>query len=592
MKNQLSQEYYATILQGAERTSLRIEDVEEAVRMGQLSQDTLILYYPWTGNQYQPIWKIAELKEATESKMSCLMDYVRLQAFPWGSIAVMTIFVFVGIFQQKGVFGTDAFLQYSLGWGNTIIAGRWWTILTYVFLHNSIGHWVGNCLLIFFCAIRVERIFTWVGLLWGIWISIFSGSMMVLIFESSIVVGASVLVFGLWAMQVMAGFRYIHNLPSNIQGHYGWSNFLLFVPIVVFNTMSLGISQGAHWGAVLGGGLLGMFYNSPKMSLRPIPLQLRSLMRLLLSIMLILGLMPFFSAPRLWKYLDEPVSLQEGIDLWVSPKMWHVSNCDIQMWRVNDSSQFQIFAHVAWVPKGIALNQERLQRWWSDCGISLSPLKDEVSLGLEQVLKSSMQSNEKDVMWFWQDPHQRIVWDRTEQQGQRIVHIGCMLEDRAQSWQYCQHWLSQIQVVEGQDLVKQRTAWFETRDSMAGIEYAEILEAYGQSFVALKTLQEIVEQRDTEQWVALKRYLDLYLSESKVHTIPDLNDTKWMLPTLEQISLNEFGLLETVITFLVLQKQCAQAEQILENWDLQLPNTTEHLHQIVHTCSSDSNHPK
>ena len=68
--------------------------------------------------------------------------------------------------------------------------------------------------------------------------------------ESGTVIGASTLVFGLWAMQVGWGFRLAHSLPSKVQAHYGWGNFLVFVPALILNVLSSGVSHVAHWTAM------------------------------------------------------------------------------------------------------------------------------------------------------------------------------------------------------------------------------------------------------------------------------------------------------------------------------------------------------
>ena len=60
--------------------------------------------------------------------------------------------------------------------------------------------------------------------------SLLGSALAIWLLESGTVIGASTLVFGLWAMQVGWGFRLAHSLPPKVQAHYGWGNFWCSFP--------------------------------------------------------------------------------------------------------------------------------------------------------------------------------------------------------------------------------------------------------------------------------------------------------------------------------------------------------------------------
>lgn len=176
------------------------------------------------------------------------------------------------MFVLQSIFGgstnTLSLITFGAKVNEFIIAGQWWRLITPLFLHVGIGHFVFNALILYFLGIQLEQIF---GHLRFFLLYIFSGLLgnaFSFAFNTSISAGASTALFGMFISTIVLARFY----PNRPQIYALSRNFLILIILnVIFGLFSVGVDNAGHLGGLLGGFLLSYAISAPNVHERQNP---------------------------------------------------------------------------------------------------------------------------------------------------------------------------------------------------------------------------------------------------------------------------------------------------------------------------------
>lgn len=176
----------------------------------------------------------------------------------------MGIIIFSFIFLQK-MQGDNIELLINLGAkvNSLILAGEWWRLITPVFLHGSILHLGMNMLAMYYIGQDIERFYGKWRYVTIFFLSLLGGSIASFVFNTSVSVGASGAVFGLFGALLYICFFY----KDRISPVYRKNIFTLIAVNIVFGFLMPGIDQMAHLGGFIIGYLSGVALGFPKNSI-------------------------------------------------------------------------------------------------------------------------------------------------------------------------------------------------------------------------------------------------------------------------------------------------------------------------------------
>lgn len=234
-------------------------DLRQRLRLGRLSIETQIQYAPWTGDHFLPAAQISQLQCEVYSEPAEVSRRIQSSLFPVATSALLGILglSFLGQSLFPDLAATLAY-QCMLGWGPTVLDGRWYSPLTAQLFHGSLGHFLVNIAVIAYCAVHVERLLRPKMVVQVILLASAVGGILVCLGSDLPVIGSSIVGFGFWGAQVALGFRYAEAIPVSHQKHYGWMTFIVFAPIYAWGVDSLQVSHLGHLGGFLGGFFWGM----------------------------------------------------------------------------------------------------------------------------------------------------------------------------------------------------------------------------------------------------------------------------------------------------------------------------------------------
>ena len=231
----------ALLRDGAEMYPVDLGDLDRDIRTGQVSPTAELLHPPWTGARFAYLTEIPQLKLAFDAPDARMNLWMRARRRPGLSIAVAS--------QGMARFG-------GLGFEPTLLEGEWWTPLASQLVHDPhqpLFHLLVNLPLVAYGGYRVERALGPSGYAAVAAASVLTGALFVLGFTDRVVVGSSLLGFGLWAAQIAIGFRWSNGIPVEQRGFYGWGTWIIFAPLYLLSLVSSNVSHVGHMGGVLGG---------------------------------------------------------------------------------------------------------------------------------------------------------------------------------------------------------------------------------------------------------------------------------------------------------------------------------------------------
>lgn len=565
-----------------QQISLTVTDLQRDVALGYISLDALVYYPPWTGVEYLPVWKISQLQEYTNTPLAKIVDHLRRDIFPTVSYVIVFVVFLFGILEQRGWLSDNWILEASLGWGNTIVLGKWWSAWSFVVVHTSVTHWLGNLILLGYCLVRVEKAFGALVTMWGSSLALISSAMAVILLESDVVVGISGVVFGVWVMQVMVGFYLQDSLPSVLQKHYGWYNFFLLVPILLINTMSVDVSQSAHWGGMFGGLLAGIFLR-PEFS-KPHP-------KIARSMMLLLGL---HGLAFVWiGYLSEAIpeldreyrDSKSAMQLHIPSKFQQGEFCGLSSWGINQTEQFRVYVDALWKEKDLPLTNTILEEQWKQCGLEVYPaiLPD----GFTQV-ENAVEQQQAEYIFAWSVYRERGLYQRIVEkvlvEGEFVRRTGCIMEENQRAYTLCAQWIDSIVLEEPFEIRESKELTLRyPHTTTHQIRYAEVLEHYARWKDAHDVYVAIAEEHNAFYWVAMEQIWRLHSAHPEWFAWQD--DIISMDQVLLELSENERSVFLEMLRYIEKQAQCDTLHRYIEFWNEKYPQSRVEVQFASSTCA-------
>lgn len=254
----------ALIRDGAEMYPVDLGDLDRDIRTGQVSPSAELLHPPWTGARFRYLTEIPQLADAFDAPDARMNLWMRARRRPGLSMAVAALAVAAATAQAAGAAPGSRLVELAaamarwggLGFEPTLLEGEWWTPLASQLVHDPhqpLFHLLVNLPLVAYGGYRVERALGPSGYAAVAAASVLTGALFVVGFTDRVVVGSSLLGFGLWAAQIAIGFRWSGGIPAEQRGFYGWGTWIIFAPLYLLSLVGSNVSHVGHMGGVLGG---------------------------------------------------------------------------------------------------------------------------------------------------------------------------------------------------------------------------------------------------------------------------------------------------------------------------------------------------
>lgn len=207
-----------------------------------------------------------EIGEKNESD-SIKAEEVFKKKTPYLTYFIITINVlvfFATYLFGKGSQDSLTLLRFGANYAPLVKNGEYYRLITSAFLHAGIFHLLFNCYALYIVGMQIESFLGKTKFLIVYLFSALTGSLMSVIFNDSICVGASGAIFGLFGALLYFGYHYRIYLGTVIKSQ--------IIPLILFNLalgfVLNGIANSAHIKGLVGGLLitmaLGVKYKSSK----------------------------------------------------------------------------------------------------------------------------------------------------------------------------------------------------------------------------------------------------------------------------------------------------------------------------------------
>lgn len=240
-------------------------ELDERLRSGELARSAEVCSAGLTGGAWMAVDQVPALAEALDAPNARFAARLRADARVV-LVPLLCVMLIVLALVQRGIgwpgegeAGLRALYGAAAGQGPTLLAGRWWTMLSAHFVHTPeapLAHVLGNLTIIAYCGYRVEKAWGWSGALRALLGGAAVSALLVSLFSAVPVVGSSTLAFALWGAQIATGFRQGEAVLPAWRRYYGYGNLLIFVPLYVSGLGAPGVSDWGHLGGLLGGAAL------------------------------------------------------------------------------------------------------------------------------------------------------------------------------------------------------------------------------------------------------------------------------------------------------------------------------------------------
>lgn len=536
-------------------------ELEQGVQAGEISRSSFVHFQPWTGPEFIPIWMVAQLKDFQMSPESLMITYLRKKHAPWFSTFWFIVFFVVGLLQLKGWWGDGLVDVWAVGWENTILQGRWWSIWVAPFLHLSWVHWFGNIAVLYYCSFQVERIFGAIGV-WIVMVtSLLLGSLSVLYFSGELVVGASILVFGMWTTQISIGFRLVDSLPEKYRGSYGWGNFFFFIPVAILNLYSNDVSQAAHLGGIISGAMVGFFYH-PVTELMVQKRRRRAVLHfgigILLQIMMAGICLLLLEHPKLSGYPWVEVKNQDdGYIVLMSERFTEDDSLGLMLWQGTQQNP-RYFVSSYWLRSRD--DQEKnlvLEKWW----------EEKLSIALKPVASPFEQQESREG---WDDlflaGNDIVIWEHSQREGRFLLRSGCVLSPQpSPTWKFCQEFISTVQRIETSELLRLKKDYERyTQTPHCALDYADLLWELDRWERIEEAYRSLVYRNDHYYWRGLEGRL--ILRKDNRITASWVEDEEWMVDIIHKLPITEKKVLRLALQYAKTQEQCSWIQEMKTRW--------------------------
>lgn len=184
-------------------------------------------------------------------------------------LLVLISLVFMGQLISEQVLGGDIFAYYGAKDNRLIAAGQYWRLLTPIFLHGNLLHFLFNMYALFQLGREVEAFMGQRRFLLLFFYAGLAGTVFSLLFTPNRSLGASGAIFGLVGAQGV--FLYRHRQLFGERGRRGLQQVIMIALINLAIGLQGNIDNWAHLGGLLGG--LGFTWLvGPAWRLEPAPL--------------------------------------------------------------------------------------------------------------------------------------------------------------------------------------------------------------------------------------------------------------------------------------------------------------------------------
>lgn len=154
----------------------------------------------------------------------------------------------------SGSYDTYTLIKFGANYGPLVKIGEYYRLITSSFVHIGLLHLIFNMYALYIIGMQLESFLGKTKFLIVYLFSALTGSLMSIIFSSSISAGASGAIFGLFGSLLYFGYHYRVYLGSVIKSQ--------IIPLIAFNLivgfMLSGVDNAAHIGGLLGGFLMTM----------------------------------------------------------------------------------------------------------------------------------------------------------------------------------------------------------------------------------------------------------------------------------------------------------------------------------------------
>ncbi len=563
---------YAEVYTDGERLYLPLSEIEHRVAIGQIGLDAQLDCPSLVGDTPKPLWTVERFVEAANTPEARMMAHLRSSPTPFVSIGLLFLLLCAGILQQRGWLPLS---EFAFGWSGIVLHHHWWSVWTYWLPHLDWMHWVGNVALTYFCARRIERMVGSHSLALYASILLLGSAVGIYFWENGLVMGASVLVFGLWTMMVGLGFRFADSLPPRLQSHYGWSNFMLFLPVLVLNVLSHDVSHVAHWTAIVLGGVLSV--RCIPTTTQEIPQFRNTLLMTVILHALVGGF--FYNLSTKSPTMSKPFRTDAGFHLSLPERFIQQTWCESPAWQTEG---VRLYSSGVWMD--------------SDMQQESTPSKVISSLyacGLNQVTCRSVNQQpitlvaNLDVM----SDHWEVVTCKGDQnsmeyvleRGSLFLRVGCQYEDD-QAKAFCEHWLWTVKLGETTQEQSLFQEWkSQDQRGRETLQYAESLLRFGRLQDADRLLANMETRFDAFKWRGTEQRLSLHLSSD----VEWIGEQDWLTHISQSIPVDEIMVLEKVLRLSKSRGWCDITAQTWVRWRKMMPTGLDELETLVNQCSGD-----
>lgn len=568
---------YAEVYTSGDKLYLPLDEIEHRLKLGQIGLNAHIDCPSLTGDSPKPIWMIERLAQHADTPEARMMEYVRSGRTPAVALIGLLIILVSGFCQQRGWLSV---VDTGVGWAPMTLHDRWWTPWTYWLSHLDWMHWVGNGVLYYFCAQRVERIVGSFSLLLHVSMVLLGSAVAIWWLESGTVIGASTLVFGLWAMQVGWGFRLAHSLPPQVQAHYGWGNFLVFVPALVLNVLSTEVSHVAHWTAMTIGGALSIWSqpltSQSQLDRKPVVLlgQITGWHLLMLGIFFYCAQVPLSYPTR---YASDA-----GFGLPVPEHFTASSVCGYPAWT---SQGMTVYSTGRWLDSKVDSKSSTITERWYDCStdVEIEQLTC-TQTGKQAVVSHSNIEFYPETDWTVMSCEGDVaLLEHVIQRGELLLRAGCIYET-TQTRVLCEEWLSKVTLGETRQEKSDFTTW--KQNDQRGdrtLEYVSQLIQIGRIQEADDLLQEVEARFDAYKWRGTETRLKLHRYYPYQWTL----EKEWLERVSTSIPIDEITVLRLVVELSIERGWCDIAEASWMRWRRLMPTGLDEIGGLVSQCDGD-----
>lgn len=174
-------------------------------------------------------------------------------------IAINIILYIITAIMSKNIFDINAYVLLYMGgnYGALVSHGQVWRLLTCAFLHGGLIHILCNMYALYALGPQVEILFGRVKYIMIYLFSAIGGSLLSYIFSpSSLSIGASGAIFGLFGAMVVFVLKYKDKIPKKVLNNL--FGVIILNLLIGFNLQ--GIDNFAHIGGLLVGALVAFLF--------------------------------------------------------------------------------------------------------------------------------------------------------------------------------------------------------------------------------------------------------------------------------------------------------------------------------------------